>query len=69
LSVKPTKPLTNSIGEVRELLAADFRAMKSTSVVLPADLLEYIKKVEKHSRSHQTDDDLKEPPNKTKVNS
>jgi uncharacterized protein (DUF4415 family) len=38
------KSLTNAKGEVRELLAADFRTMKPAREVLPAELLAVLPK-------------------------
>jgi uncharacterized protein (DUF4415 family) len=40
--MKKRKPLTNKEGEVRELTAADFRAMRPMAEVLPPDLVKII---------------------------
>jgi uncharacterized protein (DUF4415 family) len=44
------KSLTNAKGEVRELLAADFRAMKPAREVLPAELLAVLPKRKRGER-------------------
>lgn len=44
------KSLTNAKGEVRELLAVDFRAMKPAREVLPAELLAVLPKRKRGER-------------------
>ena len=47
------KPLTNKVGQVRELTQEDIRAMKSASEVLPTDLLKILPKKKVGQRGPQ----------------
>jgi uncharacterized protein (DUF4415 family) len=47
------KPLTNEEGEVRELLASDFKKMRPAFEVLPPELVEIIKKRKTGERGPQ----------------
>ena len=51
--MKKRKPLTDKDGEVRELLAEDFRAMRPMTDVLPSDLVKLISNRKRGERGPQ----------------